>query len=208
MNDSNNEITDQQKDFCKYYIETKWNGTESAKLAGYSENTATEQASRLLRNVKVREYLSELIEDTLGKQRGQLRYDVLSELTEIAFADVTNDINVVTKEIQEPVLNEDGLETGETVTHEEQVVEIIDTKKSKQSRAIKSIKQDRFGAITIEYHDKNSALDKLGKYGGLWVDQNINIDNSDHSINNTIDYSSLSPEEAKQLFMNKLNEDK
>lgn len=51
----NDALTDRQLLFCMEYIKCKFNGTEAAKKAGYSEDTAMEQASRLLSNVKVRE---------------------------------------------------------------------------------------------------------------------------------------------------------
>jgi phage terminase small subunit len=51
-------ITEKQKKFCDFYLQT-FNGTQSAIKAGYSEDTAPEQASRLLTNVNVSEYIKE-----------------------------------------------------------------------------------------------------------------------------------------------------
>lgn len=203
------ELNDRQKEFCKFYIETKWKKEESGILAGYSKKTAYSQANRLLKNVRVQKYLNELIEDDLGMQRGQLRHRVLTELEAIAFADTSNDINIVTKIVDEPILNSQGEPTGETKAKEFQTVEMIDTKDSKQTKAIKSISQDRFGVIKIEYYSKENALETLGKYGGLWKDQNIVVDNStDNSTTNNIDYSSLSKEQAQQMFNDAINKDK
>lgn len=53
------ELTDKQRLFCIYYMQS-FNATQSAIKAGYSKNTAMEQGSRLLRNVKVKEHLNEL----------------------------------------------------------------------------------------------------------------------------------------------------
>jgi phage terminase small subunit len=203
------EINQRQKEFCRYYVETKWKKEEAAILSGYSKKTAYSQANRLLKNVRVQKYLNGLIEDDLGMQRGQLRHRVLTELEAIAFADTSNDINVVTKTEEVPIKDEMGKPTGETETKEYQVVEMIDTKNSNQTKAIKSISQDRYGVIKIEYYDKDSALDKLAKYGGLYKDQTVIVDNStDNSVTNIIDYSSLTEEENKQLFMDALNKDK
>lgn len=45
--------------FAEYYVASS-NGTESAINAGYSKKTAYSQASRLLKNVEVQNYIKEL----------------------------------------------------------------------------------------------------------------------------------------------------
>jgi phage terminase small subunit len=50
------DLTDKQKRFCEEYL-IDLNGTQAAMRAGYSENTANEQASRLLANVSIQEYI-------------------------------------------------------------------------------------------------------------------------------------------------------
>jgi len=52
-------LTDKQKRFCEEYL-IDFNGTQAAIRAGYSKKTAQQQASRLLSNVVVQDYLSEL----------------------------------------------------------------------------------------------------------------------------------------------------
>lgn len=202
------EISKKMKDFCKYFIETKWKKGESAVLAGYSKRTANAQATRLLKKVKVQEYLNQLIEDDLGFQRGQLRHFVLSEMKAIASADITKDIELVTKTRKIPRKTDQGeIIKGEFDEKEYQEVVMKDTKDSKQTRAIKSISQNRYGEIKVEYYDKDSALKQLGQFAGLWKDNPVVVDNStDNSVTNNIDYSNLSPEEAKQKFLDKINQ--
>jgi Terminase small subunit len=53
------ELTEQQMRFAENYLEFN-NGTFAAVKAGYSENSAASQASRLLKNAKVKEYIEEL----------------------------------------------------------------------------------------------------------------------------------------------------
>ena len=204
---NDNKLNQRVKDFCKYYIELKWNKTQAAIKAGYSKKTAPSQGSRLLKNVNVQDYLNKLIESGLGMERSQLRQMVLSELKDIATVDITNDINVVTKKRLIPRKTEDGkIIPGEFDEEEYQTVEIIDTKNSKQTRAIKSISQDKDGVIKVEYYSKDVALDKLAKYGGLYQDNTLIVNNStDNSVTNNVDYSNLTPEEAKQAFLDKIN---
>ena len=63
-------LTNKQKKFCREYVKD-FNGTQAAIRAGYSEHTATEQASRLLINVKVGAFLAKL----------QAKIDEESEIT-------------------------------------------------------------------------------------------------------------------------------
>ena len=44
------DLTEQQKLFCLEYVNNRFNGTQAAILAGYEENSARSQASRLLTN--------------------------------------------------------------------------------------------------------------------------------------------------------------
>lgn len=54
-------LNDQQKLFCEEYVNNKGlNGTDAAIAAKYSEKTACSQASTLLRNPNVQEYIAEL----------------------------------------------------------------------------------------------------------------------------------------------------
>lgn len=54
-------LNEKQKQFCEEFI-IDFNGTQAAVRAGYSPNTANEQAARLLANVNIQEYIKQLIE--------------------------------------------------------------------------------------------------------------------------------------------------
>lgn len=155
------DLTPKQKQFCIEYLKD-FNGKQAAIRTGYSGNSAKETASEILTYPNVKQYVSELINEQLGTQKEQLRIKILNELNTIAFADVTNDVNVISKTIESPL-------TGKPM--DVQVVEIQDTEKSKQSAAIAEIKQNEKGAITIKYHDKVKSLELLGKFGAMWTDK-------------------------------------
>lgn len=55
----NKKISFKQKAFCEYYA-TNGNATESARLAGYSEKDINTNASKLLQNTTIQEYIAEL----------------------------------------------------------------------------------------------------------------------------------------------------
>ena len=81
-------LNDRQKMFCMMYVgECKFNATESAKKAGYSEETATEQSSRLLTNVNIQSYIETLKKD-LGLRIGITAEMIAKELADIAFSKI------------------------------------------------------------------------------------------------------------------------
>jgi phage terminase small subunit len=75
-------LTDKQEQFAQEYI-IDLNATQAAIRAGYSEKTAGEQGSRLLKNVKVLTRIDELKQERA--ERNQLDQDwVLTRLRQIS----------------------------------------------------------------------------------------------------------------------------
>ena len=56
-----NTLTEKERIFADEYIKTT-NATQSAIKAGYSEKTASSKGSQLLRKVKVRQYINEVMD--------------------------------------------------------------------------------------------------------------------------------------------------
>ena len=94
------ELEEKQKMFCKEYL-VDFNGTQAAIRAGYSKKTANEQASRLLRKVKVRTYLQQLIENR-NKRTNITQDDVVADIIKVKDRCMQN----------EAVLDKEGNETG------------------------------------------------------------------------------------------------
>jgi phage terminase small subunit len=81
-------LSDKQKSFCEFYLavgtDTYMNGAQSAIKAGYSKDSACQQASRLLTNAKVSEYLKENVQKSFN--RGQIsRQRTLEAIARIAY---------------------------------------------------------------------------------------------------------------------------
>ena len=68
-------LSDKQELFCREYLKD-FNATQAAIRAGYSEDTASQQGSRLLNNVKVSERLEKLSKALLE----QIDEDILDNL--------------------------------------------------------------------------------------------------------------------------------
>lgn len=80
------DLNNQQQKFAEYYMELN-NITQAAIKAGYSEQTAASQGSRLLKNVKVREYITAMQQERRERVQAQLaKYaeDVIQELYRLA----------------------------------------------------------------------------------------------------------------------------
>ena len=106
-------LTDKQKRFCEEYL-IDLNATQAAIRAGYSPKTAEQTASRLLRNVKVQEYIAKRQKE-LSRSTHITQERVIKELALIAFSNNADYARVVEKKMQTEVdgmlvdvLGEDG----------------------------------------------------------------------------------------------------
>jgi len=149
-------LTKQEKQyrlFAKEYI-IDFNGTRAAIDAGYSKKTAASQASRLLTNVKVQEFIREAT--TKREERTEITGDmVIKELAKTAFLQ------------ESEFYHEDG-----TV---KLLSELSDNQKSGlASYGVKSIPigDGLYEDIPVfKAQDKTKSLEMLGRHFGLFNDK-------------------------------------
>ena len=164
-------LTDKQKRFCEEYL-IDLNATQAAIRAGYSPKTAEQTASRLLRNVKVQEYIAKRQKE-LSRSTEITQERVIKELALITFSNNADYAHVVEKKMQVEaggalvdVLDKDGkpvmYRTVEPVLTEELTEE--------QKRALAVIKKGRDG-LEVKSCDKVKALELLGKHLGIFTDK-------------------------------------
>jgi len=147
-------LTDKKKLFVKYYC-VSWNGTQAAIEAGYSEKTAAEQASRLLRNVNIQEAIQKYMNKLTEEAEIEV-VDVLDGLKRLAFLDIRKLYNDdgSAKKIHE--LDDDialalaGIDVNEISTGDA-TIEIIGKK--------------------YKLSDRTKALELLGKYLKMFTDK-------------------------------------
>lgn len=144
-------VTDKQRTFVDEYL-IDLNATRAYKAVYKSckkDEAAAVNASKLLRNAKVTEYLSQRQREL--QQRTEITQDkVVRELAAIAFADIADYVQVK---------DDDGLPMVE-------ITPTCEIPKSKRA-AIASIKQGNNG-IEVKLHNKLDALDKLGRHFGMF----------------------------------------
>ena len=143
-------MTEKQKIFADEYL-IDLNATRAYRVAYPSvkkDETAAQAGSRMLRNVKVAEYIQERMEER--QKRTEITQDrVLEELAAIAFARAADFAEV-----------KDGF------------VIIKDTAglSEQQIKAIAGIKEGKFG-VELKLNDKEKALELLGRHLGMFKDR-------------------------------------
>ena len=143
-------MTKKQKIFADEYL-IDLNATRAYKVAYPSvkkDETAAQAGSRMLRNVKVADYIQKRMQDR--QKRTEITQDrVLEELAAIAFARATDFAEV-----------KDGC------------VIIKDTAglTEQQIKAIAGIKEGKFG-LELKLNDKEKALELLGRHLGMFRDR-------------------------------------
>lgn len=155
-------MTKKQKMFADEYL-IDLNATRAYRVAYPSvkkDETAAAAGARMLRNVKVQEYISERMQDR--QQRTEVTQDrVVKELAAIAFSRATDYAAV----------------KGGFVC-----IKDTDSLSDDQVRAIAGIKEGANG-IEIKLNDKEKALELLGRHLGMWNDKlDINTPAIDDSI--------------------------
>lgn len=149
-------LTKNQQLFCQEYLKLGMNGTE-AYLNVYKtckkEETAMASASRLLRNVKVKEYIEEL-QSKVEEKAVVTIGNIVDELAAIAFIDRTGISSIDNNDVK--MTNTDKLTKN-------------------QKKVIASYKETKYG-VAVETYDKLKALELLGKYLGMFK-ETVKIEN-------------------------------
>ena len=170
-------LTDKQKRFCEEYL-IDLNATQAAIRAGYSPKTAEQTASRLLRNVKVQEYIAKRQKE-LSRSTHITQERVIKELALIAFSNNADYARVVEKKMQTEV---DGMlvdvlgEDGKPIMFRTVEPVLTDELTEEQKRALAVIKKGRDG-LEVKSFDKVRALELLGKHLGIFtekIEANVN----------------------------------
>ena len=147
-------MTKKQKIFADEYL-IDLNATRAYRVAYPSvkkDEVAAVNGSKLLRNTKVQEYISERMQER--QQRTEVTQDmVVKELAAIAFARATDYVEIRNNGVCSTV-----------------VIKPTTDLSDQQIRAIAGIKEGANG-IEIKLNDKEKALELLGRHLGMWNDK-------------------------------------
>lgn len=150
-------LTPKQARFVEEYL-IDLNATQAAIRAGYSPETATPSASRLLTNVNVQDAIATAQSDR--SERTKITQDnVLLEIARLAFSDMRK------------IHNEDGslIPLHKLDDHTAHAISSVKIKTS----YVKDADGNMIPENVVEYKlwDKNSALEKAAKHIGVIVDR-------------------------------------
>ena len=169
-------MTNAQKRFCDEYL-IDLNATRAYKVAYPNckkDDTARANSSRLLTKANIQQYISEKQKEI--EKRTEVTQDrVINELANVAFTNATDFAQIVEKEYEENIYDEEGNCIG-TKPKKYKTLELTNTEDltEQQKSAIAGIKQTANG-IEIKTNDKVRALELLGKHLGMFKETNINI---------------------------------
>ncbi|WP_313627471.1 terminase small subunit [Enterococcus italicus] len=158
----NDELTEQQKLFCLYYLQF-FNATKAYQKAyDCSYSTARTEGSRALANPNIKEELNrlkaELQQDVFLDAK-----DLMKEYMKQAFADITDFAEFGKKEV--PVMGMFGPVTDENGRELMKEINYIDFKESSEvdGTLIKEVKVGKDG-VSVKLYDKQKAMNELLKY--------------------------------------------
>lgn len=157
-------LTAKQQRFCDEYL-IDLNATQAAIRAGYSPNTAEQQASRLLRIVKVQDEIAKEMAER-SRRTGINQDRILQEIAKLALINIDDVVDLRTGKVKRSATKED--------------LACIQSIK---------IKPTEFGEEReVKFYDKKGSLELAGKHLGMFKDKlemdvdmelNINIDYGD-----------------------------
>jgi phage terminase small subunit len=169
-------LTRRQTVFIEEYLNC-WNAAEAARRAGYSVKTADVQGSRLLGNVSVAKEIERQISDRQIKPA-----EVLQLLTEQARSKLSDFYRASDRWTQHPLTSDEIIDERDTVlptgvkVHEylarRMVLDAMKLTDPNLSRLVRKYSNTKNG-VSIELHDAQAALEKLGKAAGV-LRENIN----------------------------------
>lgn len=142
--------------FVEFYCgEAGRNGSKAARLAGYSEKTAGQQAYRLLRDPRVKAAINERFRE-LQMQTDEL----LFRLAEQARTTMENFLTIER--------DEHGEITGV-------YPDLVAAAKANKLHLIKEVQWTKAG-LKFKLEDRQHAMELIGKYLGLFVDRTFSSD--------------------------------
>lgn len=147
-------LTEKQKRFCEEYL-TDLNAAQAAIRSGYSEDTAKEQASRLLTNVNVQAYVAEL-QEIRSKKVECTSEMVLKELMKLGFSNVSDLKN-----------NWEEFKSWDEIPEEKKhIIQEVETITSKNKEGTETTR------LKVKLHSKTDALEKIAKHIGFYEKDN------------------------------------
>lgn len=178
-------MTDAQKRFCDEYL-IDLNATRAYKVAYprcKKEETANAASSRMLRNVKVQEYISAKQKE-IEERTGVTQDMVIKELSKIAFLDIRK------------LYTEDGLLKNISDMDNDTAGAISSLETLEEYEGYGDNRERIGDTRKVKLLDKTKALELLGKHLGMFKEK-VTIDGN---VNTNNPFSGMSTEELRKIL--------
>lgn len=143
--------------FCHEYL-IDFNATQAAIRAGYSKDTAGAIGSENLQKPQIIERIAELRKD-INARNGNLTQRIIDELSKIGFGNIQDYLD-------------EGNEVKDLTTIDREQAAVVGSIK----RSLTDFGDEEHGGtktvVEFKMHDKISALEKLGRYVGMFEADN------------------------------------
>ena len=194
-------LTDNQEKYVEELIKGK-SQREAFRIAypksvHWKDNVVDVRACELFKQSKIKVRYDEIHDRIVKEAEDECvvsAKEVLRELKKVAFADMKDFLSY--KTCKTKVGNDK--ESGEPIIDYATVIDLIDSEKI-DGKLIKEVSINSNGTFSFKLQDKMAALDKLGKYLGLFADK-VEIDGKiDSHHTGHINLEGLSEEELRRL---------
>lgn len=176
------ELNHKHKLFCEQYV-IDFNGSRSYKhvYGDVTDETARVNASKLLTNANVKEYVKEIQKD-LSKLANVSALMVVLELKKIAFSSIAN--------LHNTWIERKGFE--ELTEDQKSVIEVIDTKVEKR-KIFESDTDIEIHYVKIKLYDKMKAMEMLSKMMGWNAPDKTDVTTNGKEIHQNISILNIDP---------------
>lgn len=144
-------LTEKERIFCHEYI-VDWNGSRSARVAGYSEKTSCEIAHENLRKPHIKQYIA-FIKNNLEEESGITKLRNLKELAKIAYSSIAHMHNTWIERKDFETLTDDQKSAIESIDTKTVTVNFDDT-----------VKEVEY--VKISLFSKQAAITEINKMMG------------------------------------------
>lgn len=160
--------------FIEAYIENGRNGTKAAIAAGFSEKTAAQQASRLLRDVKVQAAIKERSRELAAEFKLRSE-DVIRNLARALYFDPRN---LFREDGSLKAMHELDEDTAQALAGLEVVEMAGGVGVAVKGSKVKTVKHVAMFTKKVKWLDKNVAREQAMKHLGLFKDDNEQLGKS------------------------------
>lgn len=158
-------LTPKQRAFADEYIRNRGNATAAAKEAGYSERYIDTNASKLLRNTRISDYIKEMTKDVLEKRKYDAQ-ELIVVSWGISMGEVQKGYSKQYDHLNEEVIKEISYEFTPTVEERQRSIEFLSKllKLDESDKLRDKLTQAQIDKIHNDIVKDETAEDKLSDY--------------------------------------------